>query len=574
MRGGLDVITQGTFLRRGLDTRVSRRRAMRLGAGAGSLAFLVACGERKTRNGGGGSSKSTGEPQPKTGGTVAIRVTADPIDWDITYLGNTSPSLCGVEAGYNKLVGFQSGPSLRYTDLVIQPELAKSWETPDARTYIFHLQPEARFANLAPVNGRAFESSDVKWSLEYLSRTGQFKGTSLQAALESWTLEGIDTIETADSATATVHFAKPFVPFLNYAGFPYNPMMPHEIFDQNGNFKDRLAGTGPWQLDTSSSQKGTRWVWKRNPAYWDSGKPYIDQITWLVLTDDSTAFAALQTGQLDVLTGGGTPQLTPTSLAQLKQLRPDLSVDEYPAPAPLHLYMMVSKPPLNDTRLRQAIAFAIDRDELVHTMTADKGGWALAGAFPDTYTEDEVHQMLKYDPAQARQLLSAAGYASGLDLDFIYPANTYGDSYQQTMELLQAQLKKSNINLNLKAMDKQAYETNKRNHTYQITMTGKKLEVDVDSYLYAIFYPGAGSNYGDVNDPELTSMLVEQRQESDPNKRRSVVRDAVKRINVDQALALALYYPAGIEVWQSRLKNYSPNFGTFSWPLTNSWLGS
>jgi peptide/nickel transport system substrate-binding protein len=556
-----------------LSARSSRRHILGLATGVSALTLLAACGQRRT-GGGPATNRERNTGLAKSGGSVAIRVSADPYDWDVTYLGNGSPNLCGIEVAYNKLVGFKAGPALKYTDLVIQPELSQKWETPDAQTYTFHLRQGVTFADLAPVNGRPLGVSDVKWSLEYLSRTGQFQAKHLQRALESWTLEGIDQVQTPDQATVVVHFGKPFTPFLNYAGFPYNPILPHEIFDQDGNLKGRIAGTGPWQLDAASSQKGTRWVWKKNPTYWDSGKPYIDQITWLVLPDDSTAYAGFQTRQVDLLGGGGTPEIAPQSLQQLKQLRQDLVAYQYANPAPMHLYMMVSKPPLNDKRLRQAISYAIDRDELIRTMTANQGTWALAGAFPDTYSQAEIHQMLKYDPAQAKQLLSAAGYANGLDLEFIYPGNAYGDSYLQTMQLLQAQLKKANINLNLKSVDKPAYESSKRTHNYQMTMTGKKLEVDVDSYLYAVFYPGAGANYGDVNDPQLTSLLVAQRQEADPNKRRATVREAVKRINVDEVLALALYYPEGIDVWQPRLKNYAPNFGAFAWPLASSWLAS
>jgi ABC-type transport system substrate-binding protein len=101
---------------------------------------------------------------------------------------------------------------------------------------------------------------------------------------------------------------------------------------------------------------------------------------------------------------------------------------------------------------------------------------------------------------------------------------------------------------------------------------GKSLGEDIDSYLYAVFYPGSGTNYGDINDAQLTPLLDQQRRETDASKRKEIIRQAVKRINVDQVLGLALYYPANVDVWSPRIANFGRNFGVKGWPLEQSWL--
>jgi peptide/nickel transport system substrate-binding protein len=556
---------------RGLSrTSVSRRRVLAGAAGIGAATAAAACGVR------GGAPSQSGVAQqgqqPKSGGTLAVRTTVDPFDWDVTYVGKGTPNINGIRHAYSSLLQFKSGPSIPYGELTLEPALAEKWETPDGQTFTFKIRSGATFPSTSPTNGRPVTSADVKFSYEYLSRTGSIAAKSLPAADQSWQFEGLSGIETPDPSTVVVRFEKPFVPFLNYMGSDDNPIMAHEIFDSYGSFKDHLAGTGAWNLDTASTQAGSKWAWKRNAAYWDSGKPYIDQINWLVLKDDAATFAAFGAKQVDVLTGSGNA-VTAKQSEQIAKLRPDAVIKSIQDLSPIPLYMMVSKPPFNDLRLRQAVAYALDRDEMVNTFTDGKGAWSLAGAFPDTFTDQEVRQMLKHDPAQSKQLLSAAGYANGLDVEFIYAAGAYGDQYEQLLQLVQAQLKKSGINLNLVPLDKQDWLTRERKHQFQMSMpASKSLGEDIDSYLYAVFYPGSGTNYGDINDAGLTPLLDQQRRETDPAKRKGIIRQAVTRINVDQVLGLALYYPANVDIWSPRLVNFGRNFGVKGWPLEQSWI--
>jgi peptide/nickel transport system substrate-binding protein len=551
-------------------TSVSRRRVLAGAAGIGAATAAAACGVR------GGAPSQSGVNQqsqpPKSGGTLAVRTTVDPFDWDVTYVGKGTPNINGIRHAYSSLLQFKSGPSIPYGELTLEPALAEKWETPDGQTFTFKIRSGAAFPSSSPTNGRPVTSADVKFSYEYLSRTGSIAARSLPAADQSWQFEGLSGIETPDPSTVVVRFEKPFVPFLNYMGSDDNPIMAHEIFDSYGSFKDHLAGTGAWNLDTASTQAGSKWAWKRNAAYWDSGKPYIDQINWLVLKDDAATFAAFGAKQVDVLTGSGNA-ITAKQSQQIAKLRPDAVIKSIQDLSPIPLYMMVSKPPFNDLRLRQAVAYALDRDEMVSTFTDGKGAWALAGAFPDTFTDQEVRQMLKHDPAQSKQLLSAAGYANGLDVEFIYAAGAYGDQYEQLLQLVQAQLKKAGINLNLVPLDKQDWLTRERKHQFQMSMpASKSLGEDIDSYLYAVFYPGSGTNYGDINDAGLTPLLDRQRRETDPAKRKEIIRQAVTRINVDQVLGLALYYPANVDIWSPRLVIFGRNFGVKGWPLEQSWI--
>src|SRR5262249_22783577 len=152
------------------------------------------------------------------------------------------------------------------------------------------------------------------------------------------------------------------------------PVVPHEIYDKDGHFKDQIIGTGPFQLDKASSSPGSKWVWKKNPAYWDSGKPYIDQINWLTVKDDASAQAAFQTKQLDILS----ENLDQTSVDTLTKAMPSAVLYQQDVVAPMHLYMSLKNgSPLTDLRLRQAIALTLDRDEFLKVLFKGKGSWPM-----------------------------------------------------------------------------------------------------------------------------------------------------------------------------------------------------
>ena len=546
---------------------LGRRGLLRAGALAAGAGALAACGGRQAGQSSAPAQTGASAGKPRSGGIMNMSVPADPFNWDPTYAGPGLPNPYGTVLAYNSLLGYKTSTGMKYDDLTLAPELAERWEVPDPQTFIFHLRKGVKFANTVPVNGRELTPADVKFSYEYWARSGAY--SKLPQSQYDIFFEGMTSIDSPDASTVVVHFKAPFVPFLNYTASRFVPIVPHEIYDQDGHFKDKIAGTGPFQIDLSASQKGTKWVWKKNPTYWDAGKPYMDEIHWLVLKDDAAQNAALQTKQVDLLFAN----VDNGRVQTLTKAAPNLVKYEYDDPAPMHLYMQLKNPALNDIRVRQAIALTIDRDAFLKTLYGGKGGWGMAGAFPDTFTQEEIKGLLKYDPAQAKQLMVAAGYANGVDLQFNYPGNAYGDEYITQMQLLQSQLKPIGVNLQLNALDKDDESTRKKQHNFTITDTTKSLQGDVDSYLYAAFYPGNRANYTEVNDPQLTPLLDAQRREPDAAKRRDIVRQAAKRITTEMFWAEAIYLPVRFQLWQPRLHDYQPYFGSNTTPtFTNAWL--
>ena len=215
----------------------------------------------------------------------------------------------------------------------------------------------------------------------------------------------------------------------------------------------------------------------------------------------------------------------------------------------------------------------IDRDELIKVLFDGKGEWSLAGGAPGLFSQEETKKILSYDPAKAKQLLEAAGFSKGLDVEFVYNG-AYGDIFNTRAQLLQSQLKKVGINLALKPLPGNEDALRRRSGDFQFNITprGQGVPQDIDSYIYGMFHPKSADNYGRINDPELTPLLEQQRRELDPNKRREIVRQAVKRIN-EVPWALTLFYGPGYALRQNRLKGYAANSAyPYGWNVVESWV--
>lgn len=549
--------------------RMNRRQALRAASLIGAGSVLAGCSRGKS-SGKGASSNPGQAGTPKYGGQINIPTTLDAYDFDPTSRPSENRNPIGM--AYDSFLTVKSGPGVNFSDFTLAPNIIDRWETPDAQNFTLHVHPGVKFANLPPVNGRDVTSADVKWSIEYLSRAGNFANNKkLFPSLNAPMFGGLQSIETPDASTVVVKFAQPFIPFLSYIGLEWNPILAHEVYDQDGNFSSHLVGTGPWQLDMAASQKGTRWVYKKNPTYFVQGRPYIDQVNYLVLVDDATRFAAFRTKQVDFAPGGDSGDLTDTTTAdQLHRDNPNAVMFEYLTTGGGHIYENVRKPPLSDIRVRQAIELCINRDEFIKSLSGGKGDWAIAGAIEGTFSQEELKQFVKFDPAQAKQLVSAAGYPNGVDLEFPL-TNDRGQAFINLIQLIQAQLKQGNINVTLKPTDRVTIGKNRRAGTFQIDFDFKTQDSDVDSYLFQTFYSKSAGNYGGIVDPQLDSLLQAERREVDTAKRKDILRQIGRRI-YDQAWAVGLYHGTAYSFWQPEVKNFSLEYAHRAFPIVNSWL--
>jgi len=545
--------------------RLSRRQVLRAGTvavGAGPLS--AACGSRGRPSSNAAQTSAT----PKPGGVLSTAQNVNPTDYDPTGRPTVNrPLMC---YAYDSLLSWKNGPGVAFDDVQVQPGLADAWESPDGLTFTFHLHKGAKFANLPPVNGREVTSADVKWSAQYVSRTGPIKDDiKLFPSQYAESFSGLTDIQTPDPYTTVVRFKEPFAPYLNYAAAEWNPILAHEVYDQKGNFSDLLLGTGPFQQDPAASQKGTRYIYKKNPTYFRDGLPYVDQINELIILDDSTALAAFQTKQVDILPSWAGSSLGPD---RIKRAVPDVQILQGVQKSFVLLTNM-DKPPLNDARVRQALSLAIDREELIKVLYGGAGQPALAGAVPGYFSPQEVRQLVPYDLEKSKQLLAAAGFPNGLELELIEPTTKYGQIFVTQVQLIQSQVKKANITLKLKPVTDTEDSQAKRAGTFQLDLDPNTIKAgDPDGPLYPLFNSGSPTtNYLRVKDPKLDGLLDAQRREMDTAKRKETVRQALRYI-AENTYGIGMYDYPEYRAAQSYVRGYAASIAQFQDHHTRTWV--
>jgi peptide/nickel transport system substrate-binding protein len=227
--------------------------------------------------------------KPKYGGILRL-AEREPPNLDPHLSVSFNPQNIG-SLIYNGLVRFPYGHEQKDPyDLTIMPDLAERWEYTDDKTVVFYLRKGVKFHDKPPVNGREVKAPDVKYSLERFAAKSGFRAR----------FDDIDHIDVVDDYTVKIVTKYPFAPLLvNLASPSHNFIFPKEAEDKYGDFNkvEAAIGTGPFILERYDPNVKT--VFKRNPAYFRPGQPYVDGVEWLVLDDPSSGLAMYRSGQID-----------------------------------------------------------------------------------------------------------------------------------------------------------------------------------------------------------------------------------------------------------------------------------
>ncbi|MCG3775878.1 MAG: Heme-binding protein A [Nitrospira sp.] len=483
-----------------------------------SAILALACGPSA------GQGPGAAPDKPKPGGIYRQNITDDMFNWDMSLQASSVPNPFYTKVAYSSLLGRKLATDVPYGATVVEPNLAESWEvSADAKTYTFHLAKGIKFANIPPVNGRELTSKDVKFSYEYMARFGEF--SKVGASQFAYLFAGLDTIETPDPYTVVVKFKESYAPFINYAASSDNLIMPREIFDADGSFKDKIVGSGPYQADVAGSQAGSKWVMKKNPTYFKAGLPYMDEIQFIILKDLATQQAAFKSKQIDFFT------VTDFRAAQeIRTSIPEAVETSFPN-TPAIIGINSKRPPFNDFKVRKAFSMSIDRDEVIKILQGGEGGWALAfsNVRDDLFTQAEIKSILKYDVEGAKKLLAEAGYANGVSAEFLFTAGT--PETEALVQLLQAQWKKAGINLTLKPVDNNENVARRRSREFDILNLSEAAYSDLDGSLSLAIAKTGSFNYNQIDDPKVEEFLAAQRREGNPEKRTQILKDVLRYVN-------------------------------------------
>ena len=510
---------------------------------------------------------------PKRGGTLSLRLW-DPPHFDpmltISYKTNVAYSFT-----HSRLVRQKAGPNVTPGTFPLEGDLAESWTQPSDTTYVFKLRRGVKWHPKPPVNGRELTADDVRYSLE---RFMTIKGNS-----NAYMLKSVAAIDTPDRYTVKITLKEPFAWFLDMLASPVAiPIIAKEVVEKFGDLKkpEAVIGTGPWMLDSFRPNTGFTLV--RNPQYFLAGLPLIDRIEVTVDEDNASRMAAFLSGKYDVGYGTAAGNIDRIDWVQMKDSlkgkRPNLKTLEFTSNVMSHISMRTEQKPFSDVRVRQAMSMAIDRKEIIETSFEGVGEInppVPAGLRDWTIPMAQIGEGAKYykhDPAEAKRLLAAAGYANGFQGNICF--TTYGSSLLVDLaQLILKQLKDVGIDAKLDTKEYGAYIATCFNGNFPSMAFGPQTPfLEPDNFLFAQYYPGEPKNQSHINDPVVADMLVRQRRTIDVAKRREVIFD------IQRHLAKQQYYvqvPSAVQVsvWEGALKNYGPNIGyDIGGRLTAAWL--
>src|SRR5712664_257471 len=339
---------------------------------AGMTALAVAGGRRRASAASPYPDWIPASPKPPKRGGVLTRASA----WDPPVI---DPRLTQ-SVGLFQFAGLTSNRLLRYTfadeatgyyDLSLKGDLAESWQgSPDQRVWTFKLRRGVRWHNVPPVKGRELTAADVKYCFEQYAKEG----------VQAFTFQEIEGMETPDTSTLRVHLKTPNALFPQNVAEPVAIIFAREVLEEDGDLKKRLIGTGPYMLKEHTRK--VRVVLQRNPDYFDTGRPYVDEYVILSTPDSATRTAAFRTGQSDFLV-----LQSPSEVEAVRRTNPGAVVQAVPFPmSPFGVALAQDRPPFYDVRVRRALSMAIDRQKQVDTVFEGHG--IVTAGVPWIYYKD------------------------------------------------------------------------------------------------------------------------------------------------------------------------------------------
>jgi peptide/nickel transport system substrate-binding protein len=490
---------------------------------------------------------------PRRGGILHVRG-RDPVHFD-PHLTRDARTHSALSFLCSRLLRYKVGEDVRPGTFIVEPDLAERWEEPDDTTYVFYLRQGVRWHNKPPVNGRELVAEDVKFTFD---RFRSEKGNPSRYFLDS-----VDRVEVVDRYTVKFVLHEPFVWLLDILASATSMwIIAPEVAQQYGDLKrvETAIGTGPFILERYEPNVKT--VFRRNPDYFRPGLPYVDGVEWLVVEDESTGLAMYRTGQIDA--GPGLQwDVRQADLDALKKSHPNLRYQDMLANNATTIWMRTDKSPFTDMRVRQAISHAIDRQGLIEAV------WMrgeLSPAVPRGLAEwslpidqlGEGAKYYRYEPQEARRLLTEAGYAKGLKTT-LTATGGYGRDLLDAVQMVQRDLKEVGIEVELKIQEYGAYQATTGQGKFEgLAMGPYALGWDADSSLYGQYMPDQLRNRGHVNDPKLAAMVKEQRRLKDPEARKHLIFD-IQRYAAQQQHYVYLSSQVITASWQAYMKNFAPN---------------
>ena len=405
----------------------------------------------------------------------------------------------------------------------IEPCLADSWDiSEDGLTYTFHLKKGVKFSDGTPVTGE-----DWVWSL--------LRARDTEGSTWSFSLEALESVTAPDDNTVILTVKEPWAPFLADLSLFNATLQKKTYFESisHEEYSEKPLGTGPYII--KEWRRGEYLLFEKNPYYHIKGLPKTDEIKFTVVADDNTRALQLESGQIDVAT------YVPLNKMEKLNSNPKLIAAGLPSTRITYIVLNDTKKPFNNTKVRLALDYGIDKEEMVNFILFGYGEIGTsyapkAGMYFNYSLKDRG-----YDVGKAKALLAEAGYPDGFETEFLVMAGNA--IYEKVAVILKEQWSKIGVKVNILTLESGLWWAKNRDMDYEIMIDQWTNDIpDPSQQCEYFFIPETCNCYSTGWRSDRAIELVKQGvREIDLAKREQIYLE-LQQIFYDEVVMLPLFY--------------------------------
>ena len=438
---------------------------------------------------------------------------------------------------FNGLVKFDKNAN-------IVPDLAKSWKFENNTTLIFKLKENIKWHD-----GVKFTAEDVIYTYNLLS------SKKLTTPYSS-SFKDVKSVELIDKFTIKVVYKKPYFKALNIwmMGILPKHLWEKEKKPMQSKLNKFAIGTGAYKM-IKAFEVNKQIVLVANKEYYE-GKPKIDKIIYHFVGDESTNFLMLKANKLDI------SSLSPMQVdRQLnKEFKENFNIYERASNSYTYMGLNLRKAPFNNPKIREAIALAVNKQELIDLLFFSHAKECSGPFMPGTNVYPKDFKPLGYNPKKAQELLKELGYTKSNPLEFTISTSS-SDIRVKAAEVIQQQLLKIGVKAKIRVMEWQAFlNTVIHPRKFEAMILGWSMPLTPDAY--SLWHSKAdkkgGFNLVGYHNSKVDKLITKAKSEIDRDKFGKIYQEIFKTI-VKENPYIFLFIPNSITSVNKKVKGVEPS---------------
>ncbi|MEK7867561.1 MAG: ABC transporter substrate-binding protein [Planctomycetota bacterium] len=420
----------------------------------------------------------------------------------------------------------------------VVPSLATKWTvSEDGKTWTFELREGVTFHD-----GTPFDSEAVVFSLNRLRNPNDPNRHGAKSEYESC-YEVIEDVKSDGPHRVVIRLKTPFAPFLaNLAMFPAAMISPAAVIKHKTDFGRNPVGTGPFRFE--KWVPNAKIVLSGNKEYW-GGRPKVDKLIFKVVPDNSNRLLDLRNGEAHIMDG--------LNCADIGEINRDPSITAIEAPGMNfgYLAMNTEKPPLDNKKVRQAVAHAIDKKRLVQLVTFGHGQVAVNPIPPTVWGYNDSIEDWPHDVEKAKSLLAEAGFPDGVDVELWAMTNPrpYMPEPKRVVAVLMEDLARAGIRVKAVENEFNAHLPATKNGQHEMCILGWITDNgDPDNFLNELLSSkkavhGTAANVSFFRNARYDELVERAQIVTDEGERARLYREAQVVIHEECPMVPLLYMP-------------------------------